>query len=247
MNQKFLVAFYLLFIFFSSFSILFIHQAMQYGGGSEISIFILFFPLGYIIYHRFGFGFFLKTLTLLSVWGLLIEYIGLTTDFPYSQFVYVGSLGYKIFGILPWTVALSWVPLMIGSVALIYMVSENKFLRITLPVLLLVMFDLLLDPVAVNIGMWKYTKIGVYFGVPVQNFAGWSFSGLVGSLICFYLFQNTEKKDMFGIWYSFLLSILFWTIIAIGKGLYVPGMFGIILIFVTLVISFKYNEKVSHN
>ena len=244
MNRSFLVIFYILFIIIASLSILFIPQALNYNFGSEISIVILFFPLGYMLWDRFGFKFFLKSVLLLSIFALSIEYIGLTTGFPYSNFIYTGSLGYKIAGVLPWTVSFSWVPLMVGSVALVYVSTRNKLFRIFLPVIILILFDLLLDPVAVNIGIWKYANEGAYFGIPIQNFFGWAFSGLIGSIFCYHLFNNKERNLMHGLWYSFLLSVIFWSIIALGKELFVPFVFGFILLVLTLVIHFKYNEEI---
>ena len=180
----------------------------------------------------------------LSLFALLIEYVGLVTGWPYGEFLYTGNLGYKLFGILPWTVGLSWTPLVVGSVAMVYPVTQRKVLRIILPVIVLVVFDLLLDPVAVNLGMWSYLHGGAYYSVPIQNFFGWIFSGLIGSLICFYILNKSDNK-IFNLGYSLLINIIFWSIVAWGLGLYIPLIFGIFLIMCFTVIYFKNNERFS--
>ena len=37
----------------------------------------------------------------LALFAYLIEYVGVTTGFPYSPFTYGGALGPKVFGVLP--------------------------------------------------------------------------------------------------------------------------------------------------
>ena len=212
-----------------SLSLVYIPNALAYSSGSVAALFILSLPLFYFLYKKFGWKVLMQLVLTLSIVGLAIEYIGLVTGLPYGQFVYTGHLGYKLFGILPWTVGLSWMPLVIGSVALAYTTTRNKVARILLPIIFLVAFDLLLDPLAVHFGMWSYVQGGAYYGVPLQNFFGWIVSGFIGSAIC-YFFLNTATVSLYELGYSFLLSIVFWSIIALKLGFVVPLFFGLSLI-----------------
>ncbi len=242
-KKSFIYLFYGLFILCAVASLVFIPQAITYGAGSQVALILFFLPLAYILWFRFGFLFFLKTILLLSLFALFIEYVGLTTGWPYGTFVYTGSLGYKFFGVLPWTVGISWIPLMLGSVALVYRFTNKSFLRIVLPVCLLVIFDFILDPVAVHLGLWHYVAGGVYYDVPWQNFLGWIFSGLIGSLLCFFLFRKKSPENVFELRHSFFISIIFWTSIALLKMLVIPAVVGLILLTIYLVLKSVHHEK----
>jgi putative membrane protein len=239
-----IIIFYCLFVLCGSLSLIYIPNALIYSYGSISALIIISLPLFYVLYSKFGIGILFKLIISLSVFGLLIEYTGLVTGWPYGQFVYTGNLGYKLFGILPWTVGLSWAPLVIGSVAMVYSITNKNILRIILPVLILVVFDLLLDPVAVNLGMWSYLNGGAYYNVPVQNFLGWAFSGLVGSFISFAILNKYPQDKIRHLGYSFFINILFWSIVAFGLGLNVPFVFGILLMVSSIVIYYRNNEKV---
>ena len=246
MSKKYLlILFYGIFVLLGSLSLVFIPQALDYSTGSIVALLILSVPSFYFLYSKFGWGIFLKVVLSLSMFALFVEYIGLVTGWPDGSFVYMGHLGYKILGVLPWTVGLSWTPLVIGSVALVYTNTNRKILRIVLPVVLLVAFDLLLDPIAVHLGMWSYVHGGAYYNVPLQNFVGWIFSGLIGSLICFMYLDKRSVKKIYQLSYSFFMSIIFWTIVSVGLGLVVPAIFGLCLVVCCVMIYCKNNEKAS--
>ena len=233
-----IILFYSIFIVLGSLSLVFIPNALSHSYGSIAALFILSAPLFYFSYSKFGAKKSLLLFLSLSAFALCVEYMGLVTTWPYGSFTYTGHLGYKLFGVLPWTVGLSWPPLVIGSVALSYTATENKIARILLPVALLVAFDALLDPLSVHFGIWAYAAGGAYYGVPVQNFIGWVFSGLIGSLICFF-YLNAYPKNMYPLAYSLLINICFWTIIALLIGFVTPSVFGLCLIVFGVGISFR--------
>lgn len=244
-KKSIIIIFYALFILLGSLSLIYIPNALAYSYGSIFALFVISLPLFYFLYSKFGFGLLIKLMVSLSLFALFIEYIGLVTGLPYGEFIYTGQMGYKLFGILPWTVGLSWAPLVIGAVAIVYSITQKKILRIILPVLILVIFDLLLDPVAVKIGMWSYLNGGSYYNVPIQNFVGWIFSGLVGSLICFFFLNKYSQKNIHSLSYSFFISIVFWSIVALGFNLFIPMFFGVLLIIISTMIYYKNNEKIS--
>lgn len=245
MLKKYLaIIFYCIFVLCGALSLVYIPNALTYSYGSIFALLVISLPLFYVLYFKFGLRILLKLILSLSLFALVIEYTGLVTGWPYGEFVYTGNLGYKLFGILPWTVGLSWAPLVIGSVAMVYSVTQKKILRIILPVVVLVIFDLLLDPVAVNLGMWSYLHGGAYYNVPVQNFLGWAFSGLIGSLICFVVLNKYPQNKIRHLGYSFFINIVFWSIVALGLRLNIPFIFGLLLIACFIVVYYKNNEKV---
>ena len=242
-KKTIIILFYALFVLIGSLSLIFIPNALTYPYGSVFALFIISLPLFYVLYYKFGIKLFTRLIISLGLFALFIEYTGLVTGFPYGEFIYTGQMGYKLFGILPWTIFLSWAPLVIGSVSIVYLITNKKILRIILPVVILVIFDLMFDPVAVELGMWSYVKGGAYYNVPIQNFLGWVLSGFVGSLICFFFLHKYPKENVYSLGYSFFLNIVFWTIVSLGLGLWWPLLFGCLLIIFYVVIYYKNNEK----
>ena len=49
-----------------------------------------------------------------SLFGYIIESVGVLTCFPYGCFAYSDQLGPKIAGIVPWMLLFTWPPLVIG-------------------------------------------------------------------------------------------------------------------------------------
>ena len=115
--------------------------------------------------------------------ALLIETLAIITGFPYGHFDYSGHLGFKLFGVVPWTVAFAWPPLMLGAYSAAANLTARVAWRLLIATLLMVAFDLVLDPGAVYLGFWRYADAGWFYGVPVSNFAGWMVTSLIGASI----------------------------------------------------------------
>ncbi|MBN2053490.1 carotenoid biosynthesis protein, partial [bacterium] len=61
--------------------------------------------------------------------------------------------------------------------------------------LILTALDLAVDPVEVARGVWVWHRPGLYFGIPLQNFAGWFLTGFImlGLFMCLDLEQPPER------------------------------------------------------
>ena len=242
-HKTFSYLFYGLFILLGALSISFVPGALSYPYGSAIAICIISLPLAVALYKNFGVKKTVLSFLVLSLFALAIEYTGLVTGWPYGHFEYTGELGARIFGILPWTVGFSWAPLMLGTVAMVYPFTKSKTLRILLPVVILVVFDLLLDPVAVSVGMWRFAEQGAYYGVPFRNFVGWGISGLIGSQISYLLFAKASARAVTSLGISFYISIALWTLVALFRGLYIPFIIGLVLSVLVAVIHYRYAKN----
>lgn len=171
-----------------------------------------------------------------AAFAIAIENIALRTCLPYGCFDYFGSIGAKI-GDVPWTVALSWPPLVFGAWALAQRFASGPQ-RLLLAVALLVAADLALDPGAVAQGLWRYQHPGLYYGVPFTNYIGWCVSGLVAMAII-QKFIKPKTKIGPGAIASYALILAFWTGIALAHGLIVPAAVGLAL------VSFSLRELLS--
>ncbi len=167
-------------------------------------------------------------IVILGIYALLIETTAIISGFPYGHFGYSEHLGSKLFGLVPWTVAFAWPPLMFAAYAVSYNLTSSRILRIVLTTLILTAFDLVLDPGAVTLNFWSYPAGGIYYGVPASNFLGWLFSGFIGSLIFegFITYIKPLLPAPAQLTVSAVFIIFFWTALSAFAGLLVPALIG---------------------
>lgn len=190
---------------------------------------------------------------LFAVFGVLalaIETSAIITGFPYGHFGYSGLLGYRLFGYTPWTVALAWTPLVLAAYAVASraIVGEGKSIlsraaRVIAVAMLLVIFDLVLDPGAVMVGFWRYEGGGAFYGVPVSNFVGWLISGAIGGLVLeiFYAWKKPLLPVPVQLFSSGFFIIFFWTALAFFAGMYWPVLVGVLVLGTFAASFFKYH------
>ena len=123
-------------------------------------------------------------LVAVALFGYLIEGFGVATHLPYGEFYYGEPLGPRMFDLVPYLLPLSYVPLVIGAVAMVAGAGTIAR-RIILGGLALVVIDGVLDPGAVSLGFWIWPDGGPYYGVPLSNYVGWLISGLIASALVF--------------------------------------------------------------
>jgi putative membrane protein len=115
----------------------------------------------------------------LLAWG--VEQIGVTTGFPFGQYVYTPQLQPQLAGAVPLAIVCAWLMVAIGT----WQLAENAgvlkrwkaqtFAAATLVLLL----DLQIETVATKINVyWIWLDGGPYYGVPLANFCAWWLVGL---------------------------------------------------------------------
>lgn len=166
-----------------------------------------------------------------SVFGYLIEGFGVATGFPYGEFYYGDPLGPTIFGLVPYLLPLSYVPLVIGAVAVVS-VGGTALRRIVLGGLFLVVIDGVLDPGAVALGFWVWPGGGPYYGVPLSNYGGWLISGLIASALLTWIGGRRLTKVPLrpGLLDSLLVSMFLWLGVCVFSGLLFPALLAVGLI-----------------
>ena len=112
--------------------------------------------------------------------GAAAELIGTQTGFPFGPYSYGDFLGAKIAGHVPWLIPPSWYAISIVSLDLGRRLGVGRWGRIASVALFMVLWDVALDP-AMNhaFPFWKYDVGGVFFGMPLVNWAGWALTSLV--------------------------------------------------------------------
>ncbi|HEY9702530.1 MAG TPA: carotenoid biosynthesis protein, partial [Allocoleopsis sp.] len=193
----------------------------------------------YYIYESFGKKG-LVGLIFVAIFAYFIENMGIITGFPYGNFYYSSAMGPKIFH-TPITLALAYVPLVIGAYVLCDFI-KSKLYRILSMTGILLMFDLVIDPGAVKLGLWIWENPGIYYGIPFTNFLGWIFSGLIASAILVYMLNGLKPSK--NLKYSIITSyylMLFYTTICLMHLMLIPSILGIgIVAYLTSVLEFNY-------
>jgi putative membrane protein len=122
----------------------------------------------------------------LCAYAYVIEYVGVTTGWPYGEFHYTVDLGPTLGGV-PLALPVFFIPLVVNGYLLCLLLLGDRAGRVAvrLPVIVaaVVGMDLVLDPGAVALGFWTYADGGAFYGVPRSNFLGWVGSATVSVLV----------------------------------------------------------------
>jgi uncharacterized membrane protein len=117
------------------------------------------------------------------IWGIItlcityfIEIIGVKTAFPFGSYLYGSTMKIKGFGV-PLVIGLNWIVLILATYDLSGFISRNRIVQPVLAALMICLFDLLLEPVAVKLDYWNWAG-GV---VPIQNYLAWFVIALIFS------------------------------------------------------------------
>lgn len=169
---------------------------------------------------------------ILGIYALLIETSAIFTGFPYGHFGYSELLGFKLFGVTPWTVFLAWTPLILGAYAISRRLIGFMWVRIVAAAFIATAFDLVLDPGAVKLGFWQYHGSGGFYGVPLSNFVGWLITGAAGAAVIevFLNYRRTLLPAPVQLASSALLSVFFWTAIAVFGQMFWPAAIGMLIL-----------------
>ncbi|NJM88761.1 MAG: carotenoid biosynthesis protein [Hydrococcus sp. RU_2_2] len=171
------------------------------------------------------------------------ELLGTSTGFPFGHYRYLSGLGYKISGLVPFTIPLSWFYLGFSAYLLARAGLASRqmpnWLRyvgaIALGSLLLTSWDFVLDPAMSQTTMpfWVWEQPGAFFGMPYQNFAGWFGTGVVFMTVATLLWMVkplTLPQNRLGLPLTIYLSNFgFATIMSLAAGIYIPVLLGIVL------------------
>ncbi|NBU65409.1 MAG: carotenoid biosynthesis protein [Chloroflexia bacterium] len=147
-----------------------------------------------------------STIAIIMIGALCVEYIGATYDFPFGAYDYTPLLGPQLFATVPIVILFAWLMSLVGSWSLSYMAwpTAPRWVRAVGCGFLIMFFDIQIEPVATLINhYWVWMQPGVYYGVPLINFAGWWAVGALLAALCdhdlLYLMQITRGRTPFAI------------------------------------------------
>lgn len=211
------------------------------GGG------VVYIILGAIAVTLYGYREFgVKALLAFLIPALAVsvssELLGTSTGFPFGDYSYLNGLGYKIAGLVPFTIPLSWFYLGLSS----YLLARGGLLAmraswwrrgaaLAVGALLLMSWDFVLDPAMSQTAMpfWYWHQPGAFFGMPYQNFAGWFFTGMVFMAVaanfwsgCDRLSGLTRERLRLPL-VMYLANFAFAMFMSLGSGIFTPVLLGI--------------------
>lgn len=113
--------------------------------------------------------------------SLLFESVGVLTGRVYGPYYYTDRLGVKVFGLVPLLIPIAWFMMIYPAHVLVERLTGVRRARsfwqtvwlAGLSALAMTAWDLVMDPTMVSSGHWVWEVEGAYFGIPVQNYAGW--------------------------------------------------------------------------
>jgi putative membrane protein len=138
--------------------------------------------------------------------GMISEILGVQYGLIFGDYIYLNNLGFKILGV-PIMIGINWIILtyITGSFSN-YIFNANKKAAIVFGAVLMVVLDLLIEPVAPELGFWAFDSIFA----PLQNYIGWFIIGLLVQVIFHY---STDKKDTTFSFHLLLVQLFFFTVL----------------------------------
>jgi uncharacterized membrane protein len=156
------------------------------------------------VYRTFGLRNLLAFMLPAVFLSLGSELLGTSTGFPFGHYGYLDGLGYKIAGLVPFTIPLSWFYVGMSTYILaragLEMRGINGLVKqisaIAIGALLLTAWDLVLDPAMSQTPypFWKFQDVGQFFGMPYRNLTGWLGTGVLFMSVAAFFWRETSTQ-----------------------------------------------------
>ncbi len=130
------------------------------------------------------------------------ELLGTSTGLPFGDYQYTPLLGYRVAGLVPFPIPLSWFYMLVASLAVVSRLAARRggirspWRLAALAALVLLAWDVAMDPSMVHTAHWLWGSGGwlrnlrpaalaafftsrTYYGMPLSNWLGWYLTGVV--------------------------------------------------------------------
>ncbi|MFO7923242.1 MAG: carotenoid biosynthesis protein [Bacteroidales bacterium] len=158
-----------------------------------------------MIYHRPWKTNHAVLFTVIAAAGFLVEVAGVYSGLVFGDYQYGRVLGIKILD-TPLIIGINWLMLIYFVYHLTGISGISRWLQIIIGALLMVTYDVILEPVAIKINMWSWSG----GDIPFQNYAAWFIISIV-FLSLLHAFriraENRISPGLFAIQAGFILSL----------------------------------------
>ena len=121
--------------------------------------------------------------------GMFAEVLGVNYGYIFGEYIYLDNLGMKIMGV-PLLIGIQWVILSFVTGSFAHYFFKNKRIKsICLGVFLMIFLDVLIEPVAPDLGFWVFESEVA----PLQNYLGWFLIAIPAQIIFHF---GVEKKEI---------------------------------------------------
>ena len=184
--------------------------------------------------------------------SLTSELIVNGTGWPFGNYAYTNFLGYKVLGRVPFTIPVSWFYVGFSAFLLANVLSQTYFKghravwSVAVGAYLLTVWDLVLDPAmahdSMTVRFWTWSQHGPYFGMPVQNFVGWTLTGVFFMGISRALWLGAPKVGDYPAWIPFgvyIANMVFAMTLSLSVGLWQPALAAVILGWIPALLALR--------
>lgn len=223
-------------LFLFPFSLLFLGAGLLppgYGWTGTVTITLYALIMLGVEIRTAGAGPALATAGVVSAIFYSVEWIGMTTGFPFGRYEYTGVLTPLVAGV-PVAIAAAWYSTLTATrriaLHLAAGTAQRRILTATLAGLLTVALDLLLEPFASQVnGYWLWEG----GRVPFQNYAAWLVLATLGVWVLSGNTGSTEQVRTPGYtavaWLVYSLQFALFSVTNIVQGHWIPVAAGILL------------------
>jgi putative membrane protein len=184
---------------------------------------------------------------LVGVFGFAVEYAGVATGWPFGRYVYTDVLQPQVLGVVPLAICCAWIMAAVAAFEIAGRLVRQPFARWLMAATLVLVLDLQIETVATRINRyWEWQSDGLFYGVPLSNFAGWWLTGLLMAAIMAQFERRAGARrerrppllrPLLLTWLSdhtlpllYLLSTLMFTIVNFAYGYVAAGMIGALVL-----------------
>lgn len=123
-----------------------------------------------------------------------LESLGVATGLIFGHYTYGTVLGMHILGVPP-IIGFNWALVILAASRFVQRISSNikPVIVATLAASLCVLFDVILEPLAIRLGYWNWAPtIHTFQSVPLQNYAAWF---VIAFLSSFFLVRRVKPGN----------------------------------------------------
>ena len=173
--------------------------------------------------------------------GLGLEYLGVSTGFPFGHYRYTGVLVPGSAGGVPLAIGFAWLFIVVGGLFTTRWLlgrfswagrRQAYWLVALVGAALVVGLDLLLEPVAFlvkNYWRWLEGDTG-YYGVPWSNFIAWFIVAFVLNLFAGALTGNRTVRWGWIPVALYVMNVALFGVVNVAHGLWIAGIVGLVLL-----------------
>ena len=148
---------------------------------------------------------FLRSFILVFLIGFFVEVAGVKTGVLFGHYQYGAPLGWKLWNV-PLLIGVNWFVLAIAALGVARYFTSKPWAQLMRAALLMVLLDVLIEPVAIKLDFWNWEGNIV----PLQNYVMWFVTALVVQAVLVFSRVELDRKlglILFGIQAYFFMAL----------------------------------------